>query len=121
MNDALARWAAHLQPGGTNLKALDPWEADRFQQLGIDQAMANRIALQLKIHKTDFKSDTPATTETWKDDVARVARRYVPGTDAAVVVVGPAGTIAPQLESLGPFERTDPVSCTAPGGPSATR
>ena len=56
-----------------------------------------------------------------EDDVREVTRRYVSVRDAAIVVVGPAAQVAPQLERFGPFERTTPEVCDAPNGPTAAR
>jgi zinc protease len=55
------------------------------------------------------------------DDVRRIAATYVPTEDAAIVVVGPAATIEPQLAGLGIVEHTTPQDCDRPGGPSAVR
>ncbi len=52
-------------------------------------------------------------------DVRQIAGRYVMVEDAAVVVVGPAATIAPQLAGLGEAERTTPEACGRPDGPVA--
>jgi hypothetical protein len=45
--------------------------------------------------------------------------RYVEPDDAAVVVVGPAAALAPQLTAIGPFEQTTPERCGEPNGPRA--
>jgi zinc protease len=52
-------------------------------------------------------------------DVRDIASRYVPTTDGAIVVVGPAATIAPELTALGAFARSTPSTCTEPGAPTA--
>ena len=56
----------------------------------------------------------PPTSATWPD-----ATR--PTNDAAIVVVGPADAIAPQLEKLGKVARTTPEGCNAPGAPVVAR
>jgi zinc protease len=52
-----------------------------------------------------FRSRVRAVTP---EDVARVAREYVHPERAAIIVVGPAKELAPQLEGLGPIEVITP-------------
>jgi zinc protease len=54
-------------------------------------------------------------------DVRAIASRYVSTDDAAIVVVGPAATLAPQLEHFGTYARTTPAACAEPGAPTAIR
>ena len=52
-----------------------------------------------------FRSRVRAVTP---EDVVRVAQQYLHPERAAIVVIGPAKEIAPQLEGLGPVEIVDP-------------
>jgi hypothetical protein len=54
-------------------------------------------------------------------NVADLAQRWVPTTDEAIVIVGPADRIAPQLAKFGTVERTTPAGCEAPNAPRAVR
>jgi len=52
-----------------------------------------------------FRSRVRAVTS---EDVARVAKEYLHPDRAAIVIVGPASQIKPQLEGLGPIEVVTP-------------
>ena len=54
--------------GATRISELD---RGRFAAAGIDDKMARRIGLQLKIHGKDFGNITMANTTAWSDDYAR--------------------------------------------------
>jgi zinc protease len=92
-------------------------------QLETPGALAGKLAdfTAYGLPRSDLEAYPERILAVGLDDVRRIAARYVPADDAAIVVVGPAATIAPQLASLGPFERTTPEACAAAGGPSALR
>ena len=92
-------------------------------QLETPGALAGKLAdfTAYGLPRSDLEAYPERILAVGLDDVRRMAGRYVPADDAAIVVVGPAATIAPQLAPLGPFERTTPQACAAAGGPSALR
>jgi predicted Zn-dependent peptidase len=54
-------------------------------------------------------------------DVARIAATYAAIDDAAIVVVGPAAIVEPQLAPFGTIDHATPATCDTPGAPSAIR
>jgi len=71
--------------------------------------------------RSDIEAYPGRVMDVTLEDVRRIAATYVPTEDAAIVIVGPADTIAPQLAEFGPIERTTPEQCGTSGGPSAVR
>lgn len=92
-------------------------------QLETPNALAGKLAelTAYGIPRTDLESYPRRILATTVDDVRGIAGRYVTVDDAAVVVVGPAATIAPQLAGLGEIERATPEQCGTRDGPVATR
>ena len=92
-------------------------------QLETPGALAGKLAdfTAYGLPRSDIEAHPQRVLAVGLDDVRRVAGRYVAAGDAAIIVVGPAAAIAPQLAPLGPFERTTPEACAAAGGPSALR
>ncbi len=90
-------------------------------QLETPNAIAGKLAelTAYGLPRSDLENNPRRILATSEDDVRRVAAQYVPVDDAAVVVVGPASTIAPQLATLGAFQRTTPEACGRPDGPVA--
>jgi zinc protease len=90
-------------------------------QLETPNAIAGKLAelTAYGIQRTDLEIYPRRILATSDDDVRQIASRYVAVEDAAVVVVGPAATIAPQLAGLGAVERTTPEACGRPNGPVA--
>jgi zinc protease len=90
-------------------------------QLETPNALASRLA-ELQAYglpRTDLATYPARVLAVSGDDVRGLAGRYVPTDDAAIVIVGPAAAIMPQLARFGPFAKATPESCTAPGAPSA--
>lgn len=83
MNDSIMRWFAQQSPSPGQVmgfvpqmgKPLEAWEIERLTSLGIDAAMANRIAVQLKKHQVQFKSITLANSAAWTDQAAQESYR----------------------------------------------
>ncbi len=90
-------------------------------QLETPNAIAGKLAeLQsYGLPRSDIETVPARVLAVGNADVAAIARRYVPVQDAAIVVVGPARAVAPQLARFGAVERTTPETCDAPNGPSA--
>jgi len=92
-------------------------------QLETAGALAGRLAevQAYGLPRSDIETYTGRILAVTREDVQHVAARYVPTDDAAIVVVGPAEALAPQLAEFGPLTRTLPASCDAPDGPVAVR
>jgi zinc protease len=93
------------------------------RQLETAGALAGRLA-ELEAYglpRSDLETYPARVLAVTAEDVRAVAARFVPADDAAIVVVGPAAAIEPQLAGFGPIDRTTPEACDAPGAPSAVR
>jgi zinc protease len=98
-------------PSGEEFRRIQTLLAGRFA-LGLETAGAiagSLVDLDVQGLPRDsldtYRSRVAATTET---DVASAARRLLHPRRAAIVVVGPAEAIRPQLEGLGPIEVVEP-------------
>ena len=98
-------------PSGEEFRRIQTLLAGRFA-LGLETAGAiARALVDLDVQGLPrdsldtYRSRVAATTET---QVASAARRLLHPGRAAIVVVGPADAIRPQLEGLGPVEILDP-------------
>lgn len=91
-------------------------------QLETPNALAAKLAelTAYGVPRTDLEENPKRIVAVSLDDVRSVAGRWVAPDNAAVVVVGPAATIGPQIAALGPVERTTPEACGRPDGPRAT-
>ncbi len=85
-------------------------------QLETPNAIAAKLAefTAYGIPRTELEDYPRQILAVSRDDVRRIAGRYAGTDDAAIVVVGPAAAIAPQLAPFGPFERTTPEACGRP-------
>jgi len=93
------------------------------RQLETPGALAARLA-ELQAYglpRTDLAAYPGRVTATSEGDVRRIAARWMPTDDAAIVVVGPAATLEPVLATFGPVSRTTPEDCDRPGAQSAAR
>jgi zinc protease len=84
-------------------------------QLETPGALAGRLA-ELEAYglpRADIETFPAQVLAVRAEDVRRVAGRYVTPADAAIVVVGPATTLAPQLAKLGTVDRSTPEACSA--------
>lgn len=93
------------------------------KQLETPGAVAGKLA---ELHgfglpRSDLEAYPKRVTATTLDDVRTLAGKYVPTTDAVIVIVGPADKIAPQVAKFGTIERTTPAGCEAPNAPTAVR
>ena len=93
------------------------------KQLETPGAVAGKLAeLQgFGLPRSDLEGYPARVTATSLADVQRLASKYVSTTDVAIVIVGPADKIAPQVAKFGTVERTTPTGCEAPGAPTAVR
>ena len=93
------------------------------KQLETPGAVAGKLAelAGFGLPRSDLEAYPARVNATSLADVQRLAERYVPTTDAAIVIVGPADKIAPQLVTFGSFERTTPAGCEAADAPQAVR
>ncbi len=93
------------------------------RQLETQGALAASIAslFAYGLPRSDIEAYPGRVMGVTLEDVRRIAATYVPTEDAAIVIVGPADTIAAQLAEFGPIELTTPDQCAQPGGPSAVR
>ncbi len=91
------------------------------KQLETPGAVAGKLAelAGYGLPRSDLEAYPARVNATSLADVARLAKRWVPTTDEAIVVVGPADKIAPQLAKFGPVERTTPAGCEGPTAPIA--
>ncbi|MCC6765210.1 MAG: insulinase family protein [Deltaproteobacteria bacterium] len=91
------------------------------KQLETPGAVAGKLAelAGFGLPRSDLEAYPARVNATSLADVARLARRWVPTADAAIVVVGPAERIAPQLAKFGTVERTTPAGCEGPQAPTA--
>lgn len=115
---------------GFAAKGATPEELQRAQSLLTGQfpkqletpgAVAGKLAelSGFGLPRTDLEAYPSRVTATTLADVQRLAKQWVPTTDAAIVVVGPADKIAPQLAKFGTVVRTTPVGCEGTGAPTA--
>ena len=91
------------------------------KQLETPGAVASKLA-ELKgfgLPESDLAAYPARVNATSLADVQQLAGRYVPTTDGAIVIVGPADKIAPQLAKFGTVERTTPAGCEAADAPQA--
>jgi zinc protease len=93
------------------------------KQLETPGAVAGKLA---ELHgfglpRSDLAAYPARVTATTLDDIRALAGKYVPTTDAVIVIVGPADRIAPQVAKFGTIERTTPTGCEAPNAPAAVR
>ncbi len=90
-------------------------------QLETPNALAGKLAefTAYGMPVTDLEDYPRRILAVSADDVRQIANAYVALDDAAVVVVGPAAAIAPQLAPIGPFEQATPDACGRPNGPVA--
>jgi zinc protease len=107
-------------------------ELDRAQQLRTGQyprqfetpgALAGQLA-GIHAHglpRSDLAEHPARVLAVTLEDVRRMAATYAATDDAAIVVVGPAATVAAQLAGIAPIDRTTPATCDLPGAPSAAR
>jgi predicted Zn-dependent peptidase len=91
------------------------------KQLETPGAVASKLAelVGFGLPRSDLEAYPARVNATSLADVQRLARQWVPTTDAAIVVVGPADRVAPQLATFGPVERTSPAGCEAANAPQA--
>ncbi len=93
------------------------------RQLETPGALAARLA-ELQAYglpRSDLATYPERVTATSLEDVRRIAKRWMPTDDAAIVVVGPAASLGSELAAFGPVTRTTPEECDRPGAPSAAR
>jgi zinc protease len=86
-------------------------------------ALAGQLgALQVYgLPRSEIETFPKKVTAVTAADVRRIAATYISTDDAAIVVVGPASVVEPQLAGFGPIDHTTPETCDLPGGPSALR
>ncbi|MCC6849831.1 MAG: insulinase family protein [Deltaproteobacteria bacterium] len=91
------------------------------KQLETPGAVAGKLAelAGFGLPRSDLEAYPARVNATSLADVADLARRWTPTADAAIVVVGPADRIAPQLAKFGTVERTTPAGCEGPRAPTA--
>lgn len=91
------------------------------KQLETPGAVAGKLAelAGFGLPRSDLEAYPARVTATSLADVQQLAGRYVTTTDAAIVIVGPADTIAPQIAKFGTVERTTPTGCEAADAPQA--
>ncbi len=91
-------------------------------QLETPSALATKLAefTAYGMPVTDLEDYPRRILAVRTEDVRQIATAFVALDDAAVVVVGPAAAIGPQLAPLGTFEQTTPDVCGRPNGPRAT-
>jgi zinc protease len=93
------------------------------KQLETPGAVASKLA-ELEgfgLPRSDLEAYPARVNATSLADVKQLAGRYVQTADAAIVIVGPADKIAPQLAKFGTVERTTPAGCEAADAPQAVR
>ncbi|MEO6026578.1 MAG: pitrilysin family protein [Candidatus Binatia bacterium] len=93
------------------------------KQLETPGAVAGKLAelVGFGLPRSDLEAYPARVNATTLADVAQIAKRWVPTTDAAIVIVGPADKIAPQIAEFGTVERTTPTGCEGPKAPQAVR
>jgi predicted Zn-dependent peptidase len=93
------------------------------KQLETPGAVAGKLAelAGFGLPRSDLEAYPARVNATTLADVASIAKRWISTTDAAIVIVGPADKIQPQIASLGTIERTTPAGCEAPNAPRAVR
>jgi zinc protease len=91
------------------------------KQLETPGAVAGKLAelAGFGLPRSDLEAYPARVTATSLADVKRLAERFVPTTDEAIVIVGPADRIAPQIAKFGTVERTTPTGCEAANAPQA--
>ena len=93
------------------------------KQLETPGAVAGKLAelAGFGLPRSDLEAYPSRVNGTSLADVQQLAKRWVSTTDAAIVVVGPADKIAPQLAKFGTVERTTPAGCEGAQAPIAAR
>jgi zinc protease len=93
------------------------------KQLETPGAVAGKLAelAGFGLPRSDLEAYPARVTATSLADVKQLAERWVPTKDEAIVIVGPAEKIAPQIEKFGTIERTTPTGCEAATAPEAAR
>jgi predicted Zn-dependent peptidase len=93
------------------------------KQLETPGAIAGKLAelAGFGLPRSDLEDYPKRVDATSLADVKQLAARWVPTSDEAIVIVGPAEKIAPQIEKFGTVERTTPTGCEAPNAPQAVR
>jgi len=93
------------------------------KQLETPGAVAGKLAelAGFGLPRSDLAAYPARVNATTLADVKQLAGRWVPTKDAAIVVVGPADKIAPQLANFGTVERTTPAGCESAGAPQAVQ
>jgi zinc protease len=93
------------------------------KQLETPGAIAGKLAelAGFGLPRSDLEDYPKRVDATSLADVKQLAARWVPTGDEAIVIVGPAEKIAPQIEKFGTVERTTPTGCEAPNAPQAVR
>lgn len=93
------------------------------KQLETPGAVAGKLAeyAAYGIPRSDLEAYPARVNGTTLANVAELAKRWVPTSDEAIVIVGPADKIAPQIAKFGTVERTTPTGCEAANAPQAVR
>jgi zinc protease len=91
------------------------------KQLETPGAVAAKVAelAGYGLPRSDLAAYPTRVAATSLADVKQLAGRWVPTKDEAIVVVGPADKIAPQLAKFGTVERTTPAGCEGASAPRA--
>ncbi|OQY65138.1 MAG: hypothetical protein B6D46_14455 [Polyangiaceae bacterium UTPRO1] len=119
--DVLADFAARGATAAELARARSLLTGQFPKQLETPGAIAGKLAelAGYGLPRSDLEAYPARVAATSLADVAHLAQRWVPTVDAAIVVVGPAAVIAPQLAAFGEIERTTPAGCEGPQAPSA--
>jgi zinc protease len=93
------------------------------KQLETPGAVAGKLAelAGFGLPRSDREAYPARVNGTTAGDVKSLAARYVPTSDEAIVIVGPADRIAPQIAAFGTIDRTTPAGCEAANAPQAVR
>jgi len=121
--DVLAKFAAEGATPEELARAKSLLTGQFPKQLETPGAVAGKLAelAGFGLPRSDLEAYPARVNATSLADVQQLAKRWVPTTDAAIVVVGPADKIAPQLAKFGTVERTTPAGCEGPQAPFAAR
>ncbi len=121
--DVLAKFAAEGATAEELARSQSLLTGQFPKQLETPGAVAGKLAelAGFGLPRSDLEAFPARVNATSLADVQQIAKRWVPTTDAAIVIVGPADKIAPQLAKFGTVERTTPAGCEGPRAPTAVR
>lgn len=119
--DVLDKYAAEGATADELARAKSLMTGQFPKQLETPGAVASKLAelAGYGLPRTELEQYPTRVNATSLADVKQLARRWVPTRDEAIVIVGPAEQIAPQLAKFGTVERTTVAGCEAANAPHA--